>query len=60
MLAKIWKKLLLAICIIAVLFNVMYKLVHRANLKDQMKSVMGGNIIEFSTDEEDTNKVEEK
>lgn len=60
MLAKIWKKLLLAICIIAVLFNVMYKLIHRANLMDQMKSVMGGNVIEFSTDEEDTNKVEEK
>lgn len=60
MLAKIWKKLLLAICIIAVLFNVMYKIVHRADLIDEMRSVMGGNIIEFSTDEEDANKVEKK
>ena len=60
MLAKIWKKLLLAICIIAVLFNVTYKIVHRANLTEQMKSVLGGNVIEFSTEEEDTNKVEKK
>ena len=59
MLAKMWKKLLLAICIIAILFNVMYKIVHRSDLKEQMQSVMGGNIIEFSTEEEDTNKVEE-
>lgn len=59
MLAKIWKKLLLIICIIAILFNITYKFVNRENLTEQMKSVMGGNIIEFST-EEDTNKVEEK
>ena len=60
MLAKIWKKLLLAVCIIAILFNVMYKLVHRVDITEEMKSVMGGNVIEFSTEEDDTNKVEEK
>lgn len=54
MLAKIWKKLLLAICIIAILFNITYKFVTRENLTDQMKSVLHGNVIEFSTDEENT------
>lgn len=33
MLAKIWKKLLLAICIIACLFNITYKLVNRISLE---------------------------
>ena len=60
MLAKVWKKLLLAICIIAILFNVMYKLVHRVDITEEMRAVMGGNVIVFSTDEDDTNKVEEK
>jgi hypothetical protein len=58
-LAKIWKKMLLVICIIAILFNITYKFVTRENLKEQMKSVLHGNIIEFTTEEEDTNKVEE-
>ncbi len=39
MLAKIWKKALLAVCIIACLFNVMYKLVNRTSLEIQLKSV---------------------
>lgn len=63
MLAKMWKKLLLAICIIAILFNITYKLVNRENLNDQMKSVLHGNVIEFTTEEENTtvekNKVTE-
>ena len=33
MLAKIWKKLLLAICIIACLFNITYKLVNRISIE---------------------------
>lgn len=54
MLAKIWKKLLLAICIIAILFNITYKFVSREKLTDQMKSVLHGNVIEFTTEEENT------
>lgn len=60
MLAKIWKKLLLAICIIAILFNITYKLVNRENLNDQMKSVLHGNVIEFSTEEENTTVEKDK
>lgn len=40
MLAKIWKKLLFAICIIACLFNVMNKLVKQTSLDKQLKSVL--------------------
>lgn len=54
MLAKIWKKLLLAICIIAILFNITYKFVSRENLTDQMKSVLHGNVIKFETEDENT------
>lgn len=54
MLAKIWKKLLLAICIIAILFNITYKFVTRENLTEQMKSVLHGNVIEFTTEENTT------
>ena len=39
MLAKIWKKLLFAICIIACIYNVMNKLVSRTSLEVQLKSV---------------------
>ena len=39
MLAKIWKKALLVICIIACLYNVMHKLVSRTSLEIQLKSV---------------------
>lgn len=59
MLAKMWKKVLLAICIIAVLFNITYKLVNRANLLDELKSVMHGEVISFSEDDTQ-NVVEEK
>jgi len=45
MLAKVWKKLLLAICIIAILFNITSKLVKRTNLGTQLKSVVGGTSI---------------
>ncbi len=36
--AKIWKKLLLAILIIACLFNVVSKIVKRYSLKDELES----------------------
>ena len=39
MLAKIWKKLLLAICIIACIYNVMSKLVSRTSLERQLESI---------------------
>ena len=55
MLAKVWKKLLLAICIIAILFNITSKLVKRTNLVSQLKSVIGGtSISEFFKDEEES------
>lgn len=51
MLAKWWKKIALSICIIAVLFNITYKLIHRTNIKEQLTSVLGGEAIKFSEDE---------
>lgn len=36
--SKIWKKLLLAILIIACLFNIMQKLVKRNSLKSELES----------------------
>lgn len=37
MLAKIWKKLLLFILIVACLFNVVYKLVYKASLRAELE-----------------------
>ena len=39
MLAKIWKKVLLTICIIACIYNVMNKLVSRTSLEVQLKNI---------------------
>jgi hypothetical protein len=50
MLAKCWKKIALAICIIAILFNITSKLVHRTNIKSELTSVLGGEAIKFSED----------
>ena len=50
MLAKWWKRIALAICIIAILFNVTYKLVHRTNLKAELEAVRGQEAIKFSED----------
>lgn len=50
MLAKLWKKVALAVCIIAILFNITSKLVKKTNLKDELQSVMGGEAISFSED----------
>ena len=38
MIAKIWKKVLFAILIIAWLFNVVNKLVHKASLEQEIQS----------------------
>lgn len=43
MMAKVWKKVLLAVCILACIYNVMHKLVSRTSLDIQLKSV-GGQI----------------
>lgn len=42
MLSKIWKNLLLAICIIAILFNITSKLVNRISLEKTISSVPEG------------------
>lgn len=53
MLAKLWKKILFAICIIACLFNITYKLVNRHSLKSNLESVNDGEtIFDLSSDEE--------
>ncbi len=38
MIAKIWKKVLFAILIIACLFNIVNKLVHKASLDEELES----------------------
>lgn len=56
--AKLWKKIALAVCIIAILFNITNKLVKKTNLKDELQSVLGGEAISFS--EETSNTVNEE
>ncbi len=38
MIAKVWKKLLLFVLIIACLFNVINKLVHKASMEQEVKA----------------------
>ena len=38
MIAKIWKKVLLLILIIACLFNIINKLVHKASMEEEVRS----------------------
>ena len=45
MLAKLWKKVLLAVCLVACLFNITYKLVNRHSLKENLQSVNNGETI---------------
>ena len=55
MLAKMWKKIMLFICIVAILFNITSKLVYKTNLATQLKSVIGGSSLsEFFNKEDDT------
>ena len=59
MLAKWWKKIALGICIIAILFNVTYKLIHRTNLKAELEAVRGEEPIKFSEDNRNTTVVDD-
>lgn len=45
MLAKLWKKVLLAVCIVACIFNIMTKLVNRNSLEVNLKSANDGNTV---------------
>lgn len=55
MLAKLWKKVLLAVCIIACLFNIMSKIVNRHSLEVNLESVNDGSVVfDFSKEEEKT------
>ena len=53
MVAKIWKKLLLFILIIACLFNVINKLVHKASMADEIKA--SAEYIQKQTNNEKSN-----
>ena len=56
MLAKIWKKVLLVICIIACLFNITYKIVNKTSLKIELQSIVGEESLSsiFNNKEEET------
>ena len=56
MLAKVWKKFLLVICIIACLFNITYKIVNKTSLKIELQSIVGGESLSsiFNNKEEET------
>ena len=60
MLAKIWKKVLLVICIIACLFNITSKIVNRVSLKEELRSIVGKeslfSIIDRKKEEEKSKK----
>jgi hypothetical protein len=58
MLAKMWKKIALFICIVAILFNVTYKLIHRTNLKAELEAVRDSGVIKFSEDDKDTEVID--
>ncbi len=45
MLAKSWKKILLAVCIIACIFNLTSKLVNRHSLKENLQSANDGETV---------------
>lgn len=57
MLAKVWKKVLLAICIIACIYNVMHKIVSRTSLEFQLESVRDQSSIIDMLDTAPTNSV---
>lgn len=59
MLAKMWKKVLLAICIIACIYNIMSKLVNRASLEANLQKANDGNtIFDFSSKDSKSNTSE--
>lgn len=58
MLAKLWKKVLLAVCIVACLFNIMSKLVNRGSLKENLENANDGVTV-FDIFKKDDVQVEE-
>ncbi len=53
MLGKYWKKIVLLILIIACLFNITTKLIHRNSLKEELKATFNYKqnlVVESSTD----------
>jgi len=60
LLAKLWKKVLLAICIIAILFDITSKFVRRYSLDEELNSVVGkdslSSIFSDKKDDKDLNK----
>lgn len=54
MLAKIWKKLLMLILIIACLFNVITKLINNLSLEDELLSS-----AQYIQDQQDAQKLDE-
>ena len=61
MLAKMWKKILLAVCIIACIFNLMAKLVNRHSLESNLKRANDGNtVLDSIRIDKEENKVESK
>lgn len=56
MLAKVWKKFLLVICVIACLFNITYKIVNKTSLKIELQSIVGEESLSsiFNNKEEET------
>lgn len=58
MLAKMWKKVLFAICIVACIFNIMSKLVNRHSLRENLESANDG-ITVFDIFKKDEVKVSE-
>ena len=58
MLAKLWKKFLLAVCVIACIFNIMSKLVNRHSLRENLESANDGTTV-FSIFQKDEVKESE-
>lgn len=59
MLAKMWKKVLLAICIIACIYNIMSKLVNRGSLEANLHRANDGNtVFDFSSKKSDESEQE--
>ena len=56
MLAKLWKKLLLAVCIVACIYNIMNKLVSRISLETQLNSVIEQTGIPNLINKEESSK----
>ena len=60
MLAKLWKKILLAICIVACIFNIMSKLVNRHSLKENLESANDGETVFSIFQKEEVYETESK